>query len=425
MFKKTKFVIVALSILFVSYGLAAGLLKMASANSDVYTGLSVFTSVLDRIQDDYVEVPDMDNVLKGAIQGMMEAVDPYSSFVDSRTYDEVMAANRDVGIGVSLAKRYGYMYVISTEKGSLARESGLRSGDLIETIDGNPTDTMSLWEAEKRLFGAESSSLEIRVIRTRRQEPLVLTIQRERAVKNDIAVRVLDGDLGLVSVPDFRAGAAQELAAGLKKLVSSNVKGLIIDLRGAFTGNLDEAVEAADLFMEEGQGIVSIRVKDREVEIITATAGTLVADIPLILLADAGTSGSAEVFVAALQDNDLADVVGVKTEGKGSVQKKLPLESGGFLYLSHELLVRPNGNPIQDRNFRMSGIEPDQLAPGRDFINDYYLENTPDNDDVQLGVDFFKNLDNAIDEEQMRMARKIVRDLINNPAAIKIEKKAA
>lgn len=425
MFKKTKFVIVALSILFVSYGLAAGLLKMASANSDVYTGLSVFTSVLDRIQDDYVEVPDMDNVLKGAIQGMMEAVDPYSSFVDSRTYDEVMAENRDVGIGVSLAKRYGYIYVISAEKGSLARESGLRSGDLIETIDGNPTAMMSLWEAEKRLYGAESSSLEIRVIRTRRQEPLVLTIQRERSVKNDIAVRVLDGDLGLVSVPDFRAGAAEELAAGLKKLVSSNVKGLIIDLRGAFAGNLDEAVEAADLFMEEGQGIVSIRVKDREVETITATSGTLVADIPLVLLADAGTSGSAEVFVAALMDNDLADVVGVKTEGKGSVQKKLALESSGFLYLSHELLVRPNGKPIQDRNFRNSGIEPDQLAPGRDFITDYYLENTPDNDDVQLGVDFFKNLDNAINEEQMRMALEIVRDLVNNPGAIKTDKKAA
>lgn len=425
MFKKTKFVIVALSILFVSYGLAAGLLKMASANSDVYTGLSVFTSVLDRIQDDYVEVPDMDNVLKGAIQGMMEAVDPYSSFVDNRTYDEVMAANRDVGIGVSLAKRYGYIYVISAEKGSLARESGLRSGDLIETIDGNPTAMMSLWEAEKRLYGAESSSLEIRVIRTRRQEPLVLTIQRERAVKNDIAVRVLDGDLGLVSVSDFRAGAAEELAAGLKKLVSSSVKGMIIDLRGAFAGNLDEAVEAADLFMKEGQGIVSIRVKDREVETIIATAGTLVADIPLVLLADAGTSGSAEVFVAALQDNDLADVVGVKTEGKGSVQKKLPLESSGFLYLSHELLVRPNGNPIQDRNFRKSGIEPDQLAPGRDFITEYYLGNTPDNDDVQLGVDFFKNLDNAISEEQMRIALEIVRDLVNNPGAMKTEKKAA
>lgn len=425
MFKKIKLVVVFLSILFVSYGLAAGLLKMASANSDVYTGLAVFTSVLDRIQDDYVEVPDMDVVLQGAIQGMMESVDPYSSFVDGRTYNEVMAVGREVGIGVSLAKRYGYIYVISSEKGSPARESGLRTGDLIEMIDGKPAATMSLWEAEKRMFGPEGSSLEIRVIRTRRQEPLELTIQRGRSAKNEVTVRVLDGDLGLVSVPDFRAGAADKMAAGLNKLVSSDVKGLIIDLRGAFAGELDEAVKAADLLMEEGQGIVSIRVKDRDVETITATKGTLGADIPMVLLVDSGTSGSAEVFAAALMDNDLAEVIGLKTEGKGSVQKKLTLESNGFLYLSHELLVRPSGTPIQDRNFRKSGIEPDQQAPGRDFVTDYYLENTPDNDDEQLGVDFFKVLDDAINEEQLRMAREIARDLINSASEAKTPKKAA
>jgi carboxyl-terminal processing protease len=424
-FKKTKFVIVAMSILFVSYGLAAGLLKMASANSDVYTGLSILTSVLDRIQDDYVEVPDMDNVLNGAIQGMMEAVDPYSSFVDSRTFDQVMAKNRDLGVGVSLAKRYGYIYVISADKGSTARESGLRSGDLIETIDGHPTAMMSLWEAEMRLYGAEESSLEIRVIRTRRQEPLVLTIRRAEVMEHEISVRVLDGDLGLISVPDFSPGAAEEMASGLKKLVSSDVKGMIIDLRGASSGNLDEAVEAADMFLEEGQGIVSIRVKDREVENISSTEGALVSDIPLVLLVDAGTSGSAEVFAVALKDNDLADVIGVKTEGRGSVQKKIPLESSGFLFLSRELLVRPNGDPIQNRNFRESGIEPDQLAPGRDFITEYYLENTPDNDDVQLGVDFFKNFDETMNKEQLRMAREKLRELVNNPVEIKTEKKAA
>ena len=182
-FNKIKFLIVFFSILFVGYGLAAGLLKMVSANTDVYTGLSVFTSVLDRIQDDYVEVPDMDNVLKGAIQGMIEAVDPYSSFVDGQTFEEISAVDREVGIGVELARRYGYIYVISAEQGSPALASGLRSGDLIETIDGKPTALMSLWEAENRVRGAEGSSLEVRVIRTRRQEPLLLTIERKKEVQ--------------------------------------------------------------------------------------------------------------------------------------------------------------------------------------------------------------------------------------------------
>ena len=425
MFNKIKFLIVFFSILFVSYGLAAGLLKMVSANTDVYTGLSVFTSVLDRIQDDYVEVPDMDNVLKGAIQGMIEAVDPYSSFVDGQTFEEISAVNREVGIGVELARRYGYIYVISAEKGSPALESGLRSGDLIETIDGKPTALMSLWEAENRMRGAEGSSLEVRVIRTRRQEPLLLSIQRKQEVRNDVSVRVVDGDIGLVSIPDFRQGTTEELAAGLKKLISSRVKGFIIDLRNVSAGELDEAVKAADLFLEEGQDIAVIKVKDREVENITATAESLVKDVPLIVLVDSGTSYAAEVFAAALQDNEAAELMGAKTEGRGTVQKKMLLDNNGFLFLSHELIVRPNGTPLQDRNFRDSGIEPDKNAPERDFISEYYLENTPENEDDSLGIDFFRNLDKAISEEQLRMARELVREMIDNPGLQESEKKAA
>jgi len=424
-YKKIKFFVVFFSIVFVSYGLAAGLLKMVSANTDVYTGLSVFNTVLDRIQDDYVEVPDMDNVLKGAIQGMIEAVDPYSSFVDGRTYDELMSTSRDVGIGVEMARRYGYIYVISTETGSPARESGLRRGDLIENIDGNPTALMSLWEAEQRMYGAEGSTVEIRVIRTRRQAPLQLAVERRATVPSQVSVRVVDEDIGLVSIPDFKPGTSEELAAGLNKLLSSEVKGLIVDLRGVFAGDLDEAVRAVDLFLEEGQGIAAIQVQDREVETITATSGSLVKDLPLLIMVNAGTSCSAEVFAAALQDNEAAQVIGEKTEGKGSFQKKMLLDNDGFLFLSHELVVRPNGELLQDRSFRESGIEPDKVAPERDFVSEYYLENSPENEDDQLGIDFFKDLDEAIDEEQMRIAREYVRDMIDNPAVQKSEKKAA
>ena len=107
--------------------------------------------------------------------------------------------------------------------------------------------------------------------------------------------------------------------------------------------------------------------------------------------------------------------MGVKTEGKGTVQKKMLLDNNGFLFLSHELIVRPNGNPLQDRNFRDSGIEPDKTAPERDFISEYYLDNTPEDEDDSLGIDFFRNLDKAISEEQMRMARELVREMIDNP----------
>lgn len=425
MFERIKVGIIICSIVFVSYGLASGLLKMAAADTEVYTNLSVFTSVLDRIQDDYVEVPDMDLVLRGAIQGMMEAVDPYSSFVDTRTYEEISAADREAGIGVALAKRYGYVYVVAAERGGPAWESGLRSGDLIETIEGKSTGTMSLWEAEQRMKGKEGSTLSIRVIRTRRQEPLELSIVRAKMVDNEVSVRVLEKDLGLVRIPDFRTGTEAELTAGLNRLISSDVQGLIIDVRGTFAGDMDEAVRAADLFLAEGQKIASIKIKDREVEVINATEGYLVGDLPMVILADSGTCGSAEIFVAALRDNDKGVVLGEKTEGKGSVQKRIPLESAGFIYLSRELVIRPDGEPIQNKSFRESGIEPDTQAPSRDFVSDYYLENTPEGDDEQLGVDFFKNLDAAIEAEQMRMAKKHVRELINNADQAESGKKAA
>lgn len=425
MFKKIKYTVVFLSLLLVSYGLAAGLLKMASANTDVYTSLSVFTSVLDRIQDDYVEVPDMDNVLKGAIQGMMEAVDPYSSFVDGRTYTQVMNVDRDAGIGVSLAKRYGYAYVVSVERGSPAWESGMRSGDLIESIGGLPTGTMSLWEAENRLKGPEGTSIDIRAIRTRMQSPLELTIAREASTDEQVSVRVLDGDIGLIRIPDFQEGTEEELAAGIKKLVTSDVQGLIIDLRDVFRGDLDEAVKAADLFLGEGNTIVTITIRDREVEVISATQGSLLPEIPQVVLVNGGTAGSAEVFIAALADNGKAKTLGNKTEGRGSIQQKLPLESNAFLFLSRELLVRPNGDPIQNRSFRESGIKPDKISPERDFVTDFTIENGPQGVDEELGVDFFRKLDRAIEEEQLETAKEFVRDLIDNPELSESDRKAA
>ena len=424
MFKKIKISVVFISLLLVSYGLAAGLLKMASANTDIYTSLSVFTSVLDRIQDDYVEVPDMDKVLKGAIQGMMEAVDPYSSFVDGRTYAEVMTVDRDAGIGVELAKRYGYVYLVSAERGSPAAESGLRSGDLIESIGGVPTGTMSLWEAENRLRGPEGTTIDIRAIRTRMQSPLELTIERASFTDDQVSVRVLDGDVGLIRIPDFKEGTEPELAAGIKKLVSSDVHGLIIDLRDAFRGELDEAVKAADLFLDDDATIVKITIKEREVEVISATQGSLVPGIPQVMLVNGGTSGAAEVFIAALVDNGKAQTLGSKTEGKGSIQQKLPLESNAFLFLSRELLVRPNGEPIQNKSFRESGINPDNTSPERDFITDFTIEHGPQGRDEELGVDFFRKLDAAIAEEQLKTARELVRDLIDNPDKVDSAQKA-
>ena len=315
--------------------------------------------------------------------------------------------------------------MVSAEIGIPASESGLRSGDLIESIGGVPTGTMSLWEAENRLRGPEGTTIDIRAIRTRMQSPLELTIERASFTDDQVSVRVLDGDVGIIRIPDFKEGTEPELAAGIKKLVSSDVHGLIIDLRDSFRGELDEAVKAADLFLGDGATIVKITIKDREVEVISATQDSLVPDIPQVMLVNGGTSGAAEVFIAALADNGKAQTLGSKTEGKGSIQQKLPLESNAFLFLSRELLVRPNGEPIQNKSFRESGIKPDNTSPERDFITDFTIEHGPTGSDEELGVDFFRKLDTAIAEEQLKTARELVRDLIDNPDKVDSAQKAA
>lgn len=404
MFERVKLTILLLSTLVVGYGLIGGLLERVSAGDESYGQLEIFTRVLDRVERDYVEEPNMEKALKGALHGMIEALDPFSSFVDSKTFSELSSKKDTASPGITLSKRYGYAYVVSVAEGSPADLSGLRTGDLIESIGGSPTNLMSLWESERRLQGASESEVSMRVIRFRRSEPQDVVLRREPALHHAVSARILDNKVGVVRIPDLNSGVVQEVSAKLKMLLSSDVSSLLLDLRDSAEGSLEEAVALSDLFLAEGKTVVSIQGTGGEAREYSSKNDPLIRGIPIVALVDGGTSGPAEVFVGALHDHGLARVIGERTNGHGSIQNEFYLENGSLLLITTKLLVRPNGDRIQSEELRKTGIEPDRTSPSRDFISSFYFENSSDDPEGELSDEFYRRLDSAIEQQQFETA---------------------
>ena len=422
--EKAKLIVLLLSSLIVGYGLIGGILQKVSAGDDTYGDLSVFTRVIDHVRRDYVQEPDMQKALNGALHGMVEALDPFCSFVDQKTYDELSERDTRGTLGIYLSKRYGYAYIVSVSEKSPADQEGLRNGDLIESINGQSTVLMSVWEAQHRLAGPVGTEAKLRVIRSRRSEPQDLTLKRRELSAQAPTAEVVERDLGYLRIPSLAKGESKKVAAKVKMLVSAGVHGLLIDLRSTADGTLDEATVMSDLFLAPGKTIAEIKGQDRKTQVDASTSEPIVSNLPVVLLVDGGTSGPAEVFAAALKDNGIAQVVGERTNGHGSIQSEFKLGDGAKLFLSTALIVRPNNDPLQSEELRKSGIAPDLLSPERDFISSFYFENSGDDDEEHLSDDFYTRLDQAVRQEQYNAALGQLREEISRQSK-KIQGEAA
>ena len=416
MLGKPKLLIVLLSALIVAYGLLGGLLDRVSAR-DIYGHLSIFTDVLRKLKNEYVEQPNMEQALSGALQGMVEALDPYSSFVAAKTFTELSEqASAPASPGIVVAKRFGYILVVSVVSESPAARAGLRTGDVLESIDGAGTSTMSLWEASARLRGEDGSSVLVRVIRARRPEPAEVTLGREIITQQRVKSRLEEAGIGVLEVPSFQKGTADAIAAQLKMLGTSAAKGLVLDLRDNAFGSIDEAVQAADFFLPTGKPIISRRDRQGDSADLTAKDEKVAPMPPLVILVDAGTSGAAEIFTAALRDNDEAQVLGEKTNGRGGEHQEFHLADGSLLVLATKLYYRSSGQPIQGESVRTSGIAPDRRSPNNTFVSNFYFDNVTDNVDDGPGDEFYIRLESAIERQQMQDAIAAIREALEKAA---------
>jgi carboxyl-terminal processing protease len=352
MSSKTRLFVLLVSAPVIGFAMVGGVLGSAIARDDTYQQLRVFQDVVSLISSNYVEEANLRRVMAGAMRGLAEGLDPDSSYllpaeVKRLEAGETMPAGET---GLEITRQY-YLRVVSARDNSPAARAGLRPGDLIRIIDQMPTRDMSAFEGVRRLRGAPGSKVTLTIIRGNQADPHVVELTREVLGQPDVRGRIQSPGVGYLRVSAFGPRTTSQLKAEVASLARDGATSLIIDLRGTAIGEYDEAVNSARLFVSSG----NLAVRDTrglEKQTVSAGAGDGSIMMPVALLTDLGTSGPAEVFAAALDANDRAELIGERTLGRVTIQKLVRLSDGSGLWLTASRYLLPSGQPLQ-------GLEPD------------------------------------------------------------------
>jgi carboxyl-terminal processing protease len=336
----------------------------AFAQTDVqtYKELDQFMSVFERVRSEYVEDVDDKKLLRGAIDGMLNALDPHSSYLDEKGFQSLMTSTEGEygGLGLNVTMEDGIVKVVTPIEDSPGFKAGLKAGDYISHIDGKLIYDGTLDEAVDQMRGKPGTSLKLTIIRPGRDKPFDVTLTRAIIELPAVKWEVKD-NVGVINVNTFsRETTSETLAAiaSIEKQLGRPPMGYIVDLRGNPGGLLDQAVGLSDVFLERGE-VVSQRGRKRtDIERYYAKAGDAAKGLPIIVLVDAGSASAAEIVAAALQEHHRALVMGEKTFGKGSVQTLLPLSQDTALRLTTARYYTPSGRSVQE-----GGITPDIEVP--------------------------------------------------------------
>ena len=345
-----------------SLGLARGVLaeKPAALGGDLpWQDARMLAAVLERVKHDYVNPVDDHQLLQAAIRGMVASLDPYSAYLDGDEYDEVKisSSGRYFGVGIELSIEDEQVVVIAPFDGSPAAQAGIRSGDIIVTIDGVPVNTSTLADTIGRMRGSEGSAVKIGIMREGNSEPMVFTLKRQRVELHSVKAEMLEPGYAYVRISQFSETTGDDLNAALKEQRKRNgapLKGLVLDMRDNPGGVLEAAVAVADTFLDSGVIVTAKgRTPDSKFE-MDATPGDALNGAPIIVLVNGGSASAAEIVAGALKDQHRAKLMGRTTFGKGSVQTIIPLSDDRAVKLTTSLYYTPSGVSINHR-----GIAPD------------------------------------------------------------------
>ncbi len=346
----------------------------AVATDDVYGHLKVYTEVLEHIKLEYVEEPDMKSVTLGAINGLLESVDPFASYLNADQYKqfEKTADTAKAGVGLVLAKRYGYVAVVDTLPGSPAEKANISTGDLIETINKVATRDMPLAYAEQLLRGDNGSTVEVSVLRLKNPgEPQKITLTRASIGVPDITAKILPGNVGYLHVATLEGNREEQVKNKLAELKKQGAAYMVLDLRHCSTGDQEKGVPLANLFLDSGS-IASLQGQKVEKTEYTAKAEAEVWKGPLVVITDRSTAGGAEIAAAALLDDKRAQVVGERSYGDASLRKTIQMDDGGAVILSVAKYYSPSGKAIQD-----TGVTPTVAIAENDSAPDVDSDGNP------------------------------------------------
>ena len=344
--------------------LALGLGAVAYANqpvfsprSDTYQQLDLFANVLAIVQQDYVVKTDSKKLVQSALEGMLASLDPHSNYLSDDDYKDLQEKTRGTygGIGLEVTGEDGAVKVITPMDDTPAQKAGIQTGDYITAIDGTSILGMRLNDAVSKMKGDPNTKLTLTIVRTGKDDPFDVVLTREVITVKSVKSH-MEGDYGYLRIASFSETTAQETKDALTDLLTKNpkMKGLVLDLRNNPGGLLDQSVGVADLFLDGGE-IVSQRGRDpNDIIRYQAKKGDMLHGLPMVVLTNPGTASAAEIVSGALQDQHRAEIVGLTTFGKGSVQSVIPLGENRAVKLTTARYYTPSGRSIQK-----TGIEPD------------------------------------------------------------------
>ena len=323
----------------------------ADSNPDgAYPEMEVYSEVLKKVQTDYVSDPNMTKVTVGALHGLLESLDPDSSYL---TPDEYTAYKQHPNegtaqVGLNISKRFGYATVVSVEPGSPAEKEGIEDGDIVEAIEGHSTREMSLVMIRLLLDGKPGTSVSFSLVRPRKAEPDKITLTRTVLPAPPLGTTEYESSSILYLKPVvLNKERVNEIAGRLKAMQKNGNKKILLDLRDVAEGDEEQGVRLANYFLESGT-IATLSGQKYNYEAFNADTSKFITGAPLVILVNHGTSGPGEIVAAAVLDNKRADVVGDRTFGEGSVQKTMELPDGAALILSVAKYSSPLGKKIQD-----------------------------------------------------------------------------
>jgi carboxyl-terminal processing protease len=347
---------------------------------ETYRQLSIFNEVYNRVKNQYVEELTDKELVEKALNGMLQALDPHSSYMNEEVFKEMQEDTSGTfgGLGIEITTDKGFIKIISPIDDTPADKAGIQAGDYITHLNGDSVVDMNLKEAIDIMRGEVGTSITLTIIRGT-EEPFDVELIRDTIKMASVKHRVLN-DVGVLRVSTFNEQTTSGLKDSIQELEESENPpiGYVLDLRNNPGGLLTESVSVSDLFLEQGE-IVSIRGREKkDVQVFSAKKGDLINQKPLVVLINEGSASASEIVAGALQDHDRAVIMGMKSFGKGSVQTIVPIDSGA-IRLTIAKYYTPSGDSIQ-----AVGIEPDVVVPRAELniIDNYFTFRESDYQDA-------------------------------------------
>ena len=345
----------------------------ANPNDKLYQKLDLFSDVLDTLKKEYVDDVKQDEVIDSAINGMLQSLDPYSSYMSPEAFQNMSRDTKGEfgGLGIEITMESGLVKIITPIEGTPADKAGVQAGDYIVKIGNKQVKGMTLLDAVKLMRGKVGTSLEITVRRPEVEGEIKFTITRAVIKIREVSAEVKDS-IGYIRLRAFNEQSHNQLIKQLKKISNKKVEGYILDLRNNPGGLLSQAIKITETFLDGGE-IVSTRGRDKnDIRIFNAKKGDKINNKPLIILINQGSASASEIVSGALKDHKRAILLGEKSFGKGSVQSIIPLKNRGGLRLTTAKYYLPSGESIHEK-----GVEPDITVKRNK--NDFKINTKTDN----------------------------------------------